>query len=175
MSSVTETQAAGGVQTLRRGPQTRRVTQMSEVARTLARKHLTHSQKDCGGHTRTPSPASLATKSADPASEATGRQKKVVKELEWGTRPRVTTLTLPRCGPFGRAPHLHAILKHGADDRVNDSQFRSDTETRRHEHRSPRVESSQILPICSGNVLVPAPGRGQPNAEVTNLVHNCEG
>jgi hypothetical protein len=71
MSSGTETQVAGGVRTLRCGLQTCRVSQMSEVVRTLARKHLTKSQKDGGGHTRTPSPASLATKSADPASQAT--------------------------------------------------------------------------------------------------------
>jgi hypothetical protein len=106
----------------------------------------------------------LSTKSADPASQATGRQKKVVKELEWRTRPRVTTLTFPRCRPLGRAPHLHTILKHWADDRINDSQFRSDTETQRQQYRAPRVESSQTLPICSGYVCVPAPGGGQPNA-----------
>jgi hypothetical protein len=110
MSSGTEKQAAGGVQTLRCGLQTCRVSQMSEVARTFAGKHLTNSQKNCRGHTRTPRPASLSTKSADPTSQATGRQKKVVKELEWGTRLRVTTLALPRCRPLGRAPHLHAIL-----------------------------------------------------------------
>jgi hypothetical protein len=80
MSSSTETQVAGGVRTLRCGLQTCRVSKMSEVARTLAGTHLTKSQKDCGGHTRTPSPASLATKAADPASQATGRQEKVVKE-----------------------------------------------------------------------------------------------
>jgi hypothetical protein len=142
MSSSTETQVAGGVRTLRHGLQTCRVSQMREVARTLAGKHFTESQKDCVGHTRTPSPASLVTKAADPASQATGRQEKVVKELEWGTRPRVTTLALPRCGSLGRAPHLHAILKHWADDRVNDAQFRSNTKTRRHQYRSPRVESS---------------------------------
>jgi hypothetical protein len=96
MSSGTEKQAAGGVRTRRCGLQTCRIAQMSEVARTLAGKHLTNSQKDCGRHTRTPSPTSFATKSAHPASQATGRQKKVVKELQRGTRPRVTTLALPR-------------------------------------------------------------------------------
>jgi hypothetical protein len=110
MSSGTEMQVVAAVRTLRCGLQTRRVSQMSEVARTLAGKHLTDSQKDFGGHTRTPSPSSLPAKTADPTSQATGRQKKVVKKLEGGTRPRATTLALPICGSFGRAPHLHAIL-----------------------------------------------------------------
>jgi hypothetical protein len=110
MGSSTEMQAGVGIRTLRCGLQACRVSQMSEVARTLAGKHLTHSQEDCGGNTRTPSPSSLPAKTADPAGQATGREKKIVKELEWGNRPCATTLALPICGSLGRAPHLHAIL-----------------------------------------------------------------
>jgi hypothetical protein len=87
------------------------------------------------------SPSSLPANTADPPEQATGREKKVVREPEWGTRSRATTLALPIRGPLGRAPHLHAILREGADDRVNDSQLRSDTESQRHQYGSPRVES----------------------------------
>jgi hypothetical protein len=134
MSICTEMQAVVGVRTLRCGLQTCRLSQMSEYARTLAGKHLTDSQKDCGGHTRTPRPSSLPAKTADPAGQATGRQKQIVKELEWGARPRATTLALLTCGPLNRAPHLHAVLEYGADDRVNDSKLRSDAESRRHQY-----------------------------------------
>jgi hypothetical protein len=129
---------------------------MSEVARTFAKRIAG------GKHARRVHPASQ--RKPQTRGQATGRQKKVVKELEWGTRPRATKLALPSFGSRGRAPHLHSILKDGADARVNDSQFRSDTEMRRHQYGSPRVESSQTLPICSGNVRVPDPGGGQPDA-----------
>jgi hypothetical protein len=96
-----------------------------------------------------------------PGDRQTG---KGCQRAKWGTRPRTTTLALAMYGSLGRAPRLHAILKDWADERVNDTQFRSDTETGRHQHGSPRVESSQTLPIRSGNVRVPAPGGGQPYA-----------
>jgi hypothetical protein len=56
-------------------------------------------------------------------------------------------------GPLGRGPHHHAISKDWADDRVHDSQFRSDTKTRRQQDRPPSLTSSETLPICSGNML----------------------
>jgi hypothetical protein len=84
--------------------------------------------------------------------------------LEWGTGPGTTALALAMLGPLGRAPYLHAILKDWADDRVNDLQFRRVTKARGHQHASPGVESSQTLPICSGNMHVPAPGGGKPYA-----------
>jgi hypothetical protein len=98
MSNGSEMQTVLGVRMLRGSLQSCRVSQMSEVTRALTGKHLTDSQKNCGGHTRAPSPASLPAKSADPAGQTAGRQKKVVKELEWGSRPRATTLALPICG-----------------------------------------------------------------------------
>jgi hypothetical protein len=101
----------------------------------------------------------------DPTSQATCRQEKMVKVLEWGTGPGATTLTFAILGSRGRAPYLHTIFKDWADDRVNNSQFGSDTQTRRHKHTSPRVVNSQPLPICSGNMRVPAPGRWQPDAK----------
>jgi hypothetical protein len=135
MSSGTETQAFVVVRTLRCRLQTCRVAQMSEVACTLAGKHWTDSQKDCRGHTRAPSPASLSAKSADPASQATGKQTaKVIKVLLWGTGPRATTLALTILGPLGWASHLHTILKDWANDRVNDLPFCRDTTPRRQQY-----------------------------------------
>jgi hypothetical protein len=90
-----------------------------------------------------------------------GREEKVVKVLEWGTGPGATTLALAMFGPLERfPPRLYAILKDGADD----PQFHSETNTRRHQHASPRVESSQTLPICSGNMRVPTPVGSTPYA-----------
>jgi hypothetical protein len=142
------------LRTVRCGLQACRAPQMSEVARTLAGKHLTDSRKDCGGHTRAPSPASVPAKTADPTGQATRRPKRVVKVLEWGRGPRATTLALATCGqvPLGQAPHLFAILKDWADDRMNDTQLRSDSKSRRHQYGSPRVDSSQRLTTCSCNV-----------------------
>jgi hypothetical protein len=147
---------------------------MIGVARALAGKHLRDSQNNCGRHTRTPSPSSLTAKTGELAGQATGRQKRVVILHEWGTRQRATTLALLICGSLGWSPHLHAILKDGADDRLNDAQFRSDTVTRRLQYGPQRVESFQTLRICRGNVRVQAPGGGQPDALVSKLVHHCE-
>jgi hypothetical protein len=48
MSNGPKMQAVWGVRTLRCSLQTCRISQMSEVARALAGKHLTDSQKNCG-------------------------------------------------------------------------------------------------------------------------------
>jgi hypothetical protein len=101
MSNGSKMQAVWDVRTLRCSLQTCRISQMSEVARALARKHLTDSKKNCGGYTRTPSPSSLPAKTADPAGQETGRQKKVVKELEWGTGRQPPRLRFRSVDPSG--------------------------------------------------------------------------
>jgi hypothetical protein len=146
MSSSTEMQAGVSIRAQRRGLQACRVSQMSEVTRTVTRQHLKDGEKHFGRDTRSPSPSRLAAATADTTGQATSRHQKVVKVLERGTWPGATTFAFAKRGPFRRTPNLHAILKDGADDRVNDPQFCSGTEPRRqHKTMTPGCRKQEGL------------------------------
>jgi hypothetical protein len=69
-----------------------RVPEMSEVTRTFTGQHLTHRQKHFKRNTSTASPSKFAREGADAASQAPGREKKLIKVQQRGRAARAAPL-----------------------------------------------------------------------------------
>jgi hypothetical protein len=114
----------------RRGAKACRVAEMSEVTRTFTGQDLTHRQKHFRRDTRPASPARFAWEGADAGSQATCREKKLIKVHQRGRVPRAAPLPCPGGQVRNWAPDLHAILQNWRDDRMDDAQLGGHTDAR---------------------------------------------